>query len=212
MKINIGPYPNWWGSYQIAEKIFFWIPKYDENYSRTEQYKEYPEALGKWLSKTWFNDLLVWIHSKQKRKVKIKIDRYDSWNAHNTASIILLPLFKQLYETNHGCFLVADEDVPEKLTSKFAVSQEHGWDSSNVDRYNYVMQEILFALESDNCDWEEKYYVDFPNGEQKADNLGLGIMTDRDYSKTDYDGMRKEQERISNGFRLMGKYWQGLWD
>ncbi len=30
--------------------------------------------------------------------------------------------------------------------------------------------------------------------------------------KCDYDGMKKVQERIDNGFRLFGKYYQALWD
>jgi len=29
MKVYIGPYVDWIGPYQIAEKILFWIPKYD---------------------------------------------------------------------------------------------------------------------------------------------------------------------------------------
>jgi hypothetical protein len=28
----------------------------------------------------------------------------------------------------------------------------------------------------------------------------------------DWDGLKLEQERIQNGFRLFGKYYQGLWD
>jgi hypothetical protein len=30
--------------------------------------------------------------------------------------------------------------------------------------------------------------------------------------KCDYDGMKVVQERITNGFRLFGKYYEGLWD
>ena len=30
--------------------------------------------------------------------------------------------------------------------------------------------------------------------------------------KCDYDGMNLVHERIRNGFRLFGKYYQGLWD
>ena len=28
----------------------------------------------------------------------------------------------------------------------------------------------------------------------------------------DYEGIREYNKRISNGFRLFGKYYQGLWD
>jgi hypothetical protein len=30
--------------------------------------------------------------------------------------------------------------------------------------------------------------------------------------KFDYDGYEKVAKRIENGFRLFGKYYQGLWD
>jgi hypothetical protein len=30
--------------------------------------------------------------------------------------------------------------------------------------------------------------------------------------KCDYDGMKIVEDRITNGFRLFGKYYQGLWD
>jgi hypothetical protein len=30
--------------------------------------------------------------------------------------------------------------------------------------------------------------------------------------KCDYDGMKVVQNRINNGFRLFGRYYQGLWD
>ena len=30
--------------------------------------------------------------------------------------------------------------------------------------------------------------------------------------KMDYEGMKVYQERISNGFRLFGKYYENLWD
>ena len=30
--------------------------------------------------------------------------------------------------------------------------------------------------------------------------------------KCDYDGMQAVENRIQNGFRLFGKYYQGLWD
>ena len=33
-----------------------------------------------------------------------------------------------------------------------------------------------------------------------------------DTLKIDYDGLREYQERITNGFRLFGQYYEGLWD
>jgi hypothetical protein len=33
-----------------------------------------------------------------------------------------------------------------------------------------------------------------------------------DTYKCDYEGMAVEQARITNGFRLFGKYYENLWD
>ena len=30
MKVYIGPYTNWVGPYQIAEKILFWMDRYED--------------------------------------------------------------------------------------------------------------------------------------------------------------------------------------
>ena len=32
------------------------------------------------------------------------------------------------------------------------------------------------------------------------------------FERKDYDGMRVVQARIANGYKLFGKYYQGLWD
>jgi hypothetical protein len=34
----------------------------------------------------------------------------------------------------------------------------------------------------------------------------------RDTHKVDMEGMQRMQERITNGFRLFGKYYENLWD
>jgi hypothetical protein len=34
----------------------------------------------------------------------------------------------------------------------------------------------------------------------------------KDTYKCDYDGMKIVENRMKNGFRLFGKYYEGLWD
>ena len=46
-------------------------------------------------------------------------------------------------------------------------------------------------------------------GEHKYYQMDRGP---RDTYKCDYGGMQKVEERIRNGFRLFGKYYQALWD
>ncbi len=73
MKINIGPYPRWFGPYQIAEKILFWKDKDDGAVF----------ALGEWLDKhTPITEISAYFFNK--RKVEIRIDPYDTWSMDDT--------------------------------------------------------------------------------------------------------------------------------
>ena len=71
MKVYIGPYKKWWGPYQIANLI----PFVSEDTS---------EKIGDWLAKTWVNKVCEWFYSKNERKIKVRIDRYDTWSMDHT--------------------------------------------------------------------------------------------------------------------------------
>jgi hypothetical protein len=219
MFIKIGPYKNWLGPYQIAAKLLFWIPEYDENYHKSDTVHNF----GEWLANdkngndSWLAKICAWYHSKEKRKIKIRIDPYDSWNAHNTASLILLPLFKKLSEDKHGSGFIDDEDVPESLRSTSAPPKVHEYDTDDFlhDRYEWVLKEILFALEADNSDWEDQFThehaeIDLDKYPEDEGKTCIPVRWKKE-GKYDWEGKRIYQERIDNGFRLMGKYWQTFW-
>ena len=221
MRVHIGPYVNWLGPYQIAQKILFWIPEYDEDGSHNKTVYKFGEWLaGKGNQNSYLMKLCNWVHSMKKRNVKIRIDKYDYWNAHNTASMILLPLIKELQKHKHGSGMIDDEDVPDNLKSTNASPKENEWDTDNLlsARYDWVLNEILFALESDQPDnnWEDQFthqhaeidLTEYPEDEGKT-SVPLRWKTEGKY---DWDGRKIYQARIDNGFRLMGKYWQTLWD
>ena len=102
MKVYIGPYTTWLGPYQIADKIPF-ISEDTRN------------KIGDWLANTWVNDFCNWLESKKQRKVKIRIDNYDTWNMDSTLALIIVPMLKQLRETKHGAPMVDNEDVPSTM-------------------------------------------------------------------------------------------------
>jgi len=238
MKIYIGPYKNWVGPYQLAEKILFWIDK-DKD--------ERVHNFGEWLAhgsvepepkfgtgadilsrkerpNTVLYRFLLWIESKRKRKVKICIDPYDTWGMDSTLSMIILPMLKQLQETKHGAPYVEDEDVPEHLRSTIAEPKENEWDTdgNHFLRWDWVMDELIWTFTQlhPDTDWEDQYRsgeYDLHSVPCEWDEAGeptLYEMKDgpNHTAKIDYDGMKAHQDRINNGLRLFGRYYQGLWD
>jgi hypothetical protein len=230
MQVKIGPYKNWIGPYQIAEALCFWAGKEKDEYGFPKT-KDWVHNFGEWLAggedkDSWLQKACIWIESKRTRKIKVKIDRWDTWSMDHTLSYIVLPMLKQLKETKHGAPFTDDEDVPEHLRSTTAEPKENEWDtdSNHFLRWDWIMDEMIFAF---NCQlddtWEEKYWTgewgkpDFVKSDKEYPNPVTGEMEatyqlNNGTRKCDWDGLKKEQERIANGFRLFGKYYQGLWD
>lgn len=239
MKVHIGPYKNWFGPYQLAEKILFWIPKERDEYGfphtaeRVHQFGEWlahgsiepePEVgevydLNRERHNTWIYKLLLWIDRRKERKIKVHIDRWDTWSMDNTLAYIILPMLKQLKETKHGAPYVDDEDAPEHLRSTAAreLSEEekncHATDEHHFARWDWVLDEMIFAFESELDDsWEQQFHSGESSFAFKKLENGMSEMVQSGDRKYDFEGRKVYQARITNGFRLFGKYYQGLWD
>jgi hypothetical protein len=199
MKVYIGPYKSWYGPYQLVDIIFFWIDRKGIFADKDPRHERWDYRLAEWLgdklADTWLNDFCNWIHSKRPRKISIDIDEYDTWSMDHTLSMIIHPMLVQLKETKHGAPWVDDEDVPEELRSTAApelTEQQKSYgetDGNFFKRWEWVLDEMIFAHASQFNDWEDEYY-----------------------DRKDFDGMRVVQARIANGYKLFGRYYQGLWD
>ena len=83
-----------------------------------------------------------------------------------------------------------------------------------VERWNYVLDEMIHAFESLNTSWESDVLINgweiiIANGRPELRKPGTG-----NYSRpwtTPQDMIRLYRDRISNGFLLFGKYYQELW-
>ena len=209
MRINIGPYIDWWGPYQIADLL-----------KKVGVSKDRCYSIGEYLSHTKLNDLCEWIHAKRKRKVVIHIDDYDVWNLNDTLAMITLPMLKRLKERKHGYPLIDDEDAPEEIRSTNAPPKENEWDTDAMaeSRWEYVLNEIIWAFEQlhPDSEWEKQY----ESGEhdiiwvQSKDHPDCKEMKHgpNDTFKIDHEGRKVHQARIDNGMRLFGKYYGALWD
>ena len=157
MKVFIGKYPNWWGPYQIANLL-----------QKVGVSEDRCDNLGDWLINTPMSTFCNWVESKRKRKIQVRIDKYDTWSMDVTLSYIILPMLKQLKETKHSAAEVDDKDVPKKLRSTSAPEKENEWDLDDnwFARWDWVLDEMIWAfnfhLEEDS--WPEKHDKRMQNG------------------------------------------------
>lgn len=241
MKVYIGPYKNWFGPYQLAELLCFWAKKEKDKFG-FEETPEWVHNFGTWLSEdkngndSWLTKICQWIDSKRKRKIKIKIDRWDTWSMDHTLALIALPMLKQLQKEKHGSFIVDDEDVPYDLRTESQASYsslqvglfpetektvDHALDEMMHRRCDWVMHEMIWAFEQliddDNDAQFHSGISDYKSVPCEWDEDGKAKMYRMEQGPNhtavfDSEGFDKHHERINNGLRLFGKYYRGLWD
>jgi hypothetical protein len=218
MKIYLSkPRYHWLSPYTICEKICFWREiDYDEPWvDRTSKILT-PVMSG-------IMKFLDFVHPEVNY---VKIDYWDTWSMDHTLSPIILPMLKQLKATKHGYGFIDDEDVPNHLRSIHALPREQWeWDGNAEARYEYVLDEMIFAFEHLVDDsWEDAYRSgeidhkwipvdakgnEVPKGEHKYMQMAEG--PNHTYV-CDYEGIKKVNDRIDAGLKLFGKYFRTLWD
>jgi len=208
MYVKIGPYKNWWGPYQIS-KLLKYVGVSEEKCDiigdKLAEYKS-------------FVKLCNWAHGKRDRKIKVRIDDYDTWSADHTLSLIITPLLLKLKDAKCGAPIVDDEDVPDELKSTSAPAKENEWDidDNHFKRWDYVLDEMIFAFSAVADDrWEEQFHSG------KHDYIFVECEDSSGYSKMekgpnntyvfDLEKYTKMLKRIQNGHQLFGKYYGNLW-
>jgi hypothetical protein len=127
----------------------------------------------------------------------------------HTLALIIVPMLKQLKATKHGAPFVDDEYVPEHLRSTAAAPKENEWDTdtNHFKRWDYVLDEMIWAMEQIANDNDEDLFYDMSEVNEEAN-----IMEQVEQIKCDIEGLHKHHERIANGTKLFGIFFQSLWD
>jgi hypothetical protein len=193
-------YPNTWLSpYTILEKVIFW---------REIDYDEV--IVKKWVTVlTPFCEALQFVRKLFNPSIRyVKIDRYDTWSMDYTLAYIILPMLIQLKETKHGAPFTEDKDVPKELRSTSAPPKENEWDTddNHFKRWDYILDEMIWAFEQKLKDDDEHQFFDHTGTEGLPFEEKIGKI------KVDQKGLKAHQKRKENGFRLFGVYYQNLWD
>jgi hypothetical protein len=125
-----------------------------------------------------------------------------------TLALIIHPMLKQLKKTKHGAPHIDDEDVPEHLRSTAAEPKKNEWDTDEFyfKRWDWVLDEMIWAFETYDKDLEAQFYDD------SAVNKNDSIDDQARQMKVDEEGLQAYYDRRRNAFLLFGKYYQSLWD
>ena len=224
MKVWTSKYRNHWISpYTILKKVCFWEKNDDVFYDLEDTGKGKYVKVVKILNPicTAWQMFLDFVHP---RWTYIKIDRWDTWSMDHTLAEIILPMLIQLRDTKHGSPMVDDEDVPEELRSVKKPKRKKGdvrnrpdvhavdWESTDENntihlKWDWVLNEMIWAFEQKVKNDDESQFFDHTGCRDTA-------PWDKDYvrPKVDWDGLKAHQARKTNGYRLFGKYYEGLWD
>lgn len=215
MHIKMGPYEDYITSHSYIKHI--------EKYVGEKVCDRIDDFIQPILNVLWNNR--CW----NRRKIKIRIDHYDTWSMDHTLAFIIVPMLKQLKATKHGAPFVDDEDVPVELKSINAepLTEEQKnigeVDNNHFKRWDWILDEMIWAFEQDALDdgWENQYYsgnTDYTwkliNPEESDTEKQLYEMkTGPNHTfKVDREGIENHQKRMDNGRRLFAKYYNSLWD
>ena len=207
MKVKIGPFRDRWVSY-IHDKYMdkkYGHYEWEDSTTRFEMMLEKLEDAFQWVYNHSINLIL---DRRPSQKINVRIDKFDTWSMDHTLAPIILPMLIQLKETKHGSPMVDMTDVPQELRVNDPEAKEF-WDNGDIDdkhhsRWDWVMGEMIWAFEQKCRDhWEGDYYK---YEEDSSATFGLKLVWE------DCEGRKAHQERMTNGFRLFGKYYENLWD
>lgn len=119
--------------------------------------------------------------SGKDRDISIKIHKYDVWNMDYTLALIIFPMLVEIRSQKISSPHVDDDDVPEEIRS--TNDPEHNPENfGNIDKFHH--QRWSYVL----------------------DEMIYAFQTYQKDSVSD-----EEMQRISEGFRLFGKYYMALW-
>lgn len=152
---------------------------------------------------------------KDDREISIKIDEWDTWSMDHTLALIAHPMLIQLRDTTNGSPFIEFEDRPEHLIGTVPVRERGDIDEFHHDAWQWVLTEMIHAFASKlEDDWQSQFYSGEADWqmEDMEEDFSKMIKGPNHTLEIDVEGMKVYQERISNGFRLFGKYYENLWD
>tara|TARA_Y100000389_G_C17386272_1_gene477203 strand:- start:383 stop:892 length:510 start_codon:yes stop_codon:yes gene_type:complete len=163
--------------------------------------------------------------SRKNKAETIIIDDFDVWNLDHTLALIIVPALKVLKKKKQGAPFVKNEDVPKHLRAadeEMKINDAGGGDTDKhyFDRWDWVIDEMIWAFQQKLEDWEESYcsgetdvnWIKIKEKDDKGEDMYEMVNGPNHTFDVDMEGTKKHQTRIDNGIMLFAKYYEGLWD
>jgi len=210
---------------KISNYSYRWISEVHTRYMNKKYGRFEWDDNKDWKDRMWerVEDALQWLYDhtinlildkRSGQKVNVRIDYWDTWSADHILAYIITPILKKLRESKQGAPWVDDEDVPEELKSTSAPPKEneHDLDDNHFKRWDWVLDEMIWAFEqkSRSDGWEGDYY-EYEHFDPINDSEDFGERIGIRLKWEDHEGRKAHQERMNNGFRLFGRYFESLW-
>ena len=198
MKVYMGPY----GS---VVQLRRWLLALVERFTPEEKHGEWYD----WVYNIeWLEAVDNFFDRWHKRKIVVKIHDYDVWGLDHTIALIAAPALRRLKDKKRGAPFVDDDDVPEELRSTAAPPVlEYQTDANHFKRWEWVIGEMIWAMDQVADDNADSVFFDHSQVDESApfEEQVKGV-------KYDKEGWQAWDHRKTNGLRLFGKYFEGLWD
>ena len=222
MRVEIGPYGKWFGPYQFAD-LFKYVGCSEDTCDK----------IGEWLP-TWPFQFIE--NLKPKRKIVIRIDKYDTWSADHTLAMIIAPVLKAVKENKNGLpgdflsaeynTLVSSKEYWEETTGGPLHQQADKMFDEGAAKWDATLDHMIWSFEEYiKDDWDEQYWTgEF--GEWKTEETGKTFpnpitgkeeptyrATDFGGTRTcDWEGRQRHWEKMRAGIKLFAEYYPNLWD
>lgn len=164
-----------------------------------------------------------------KRKIKIQIDKWDTYGMDHTLALIILPMLVQLKDTKHGIpgnfVIVGGEDYERQSSFDFyKETHEAAWEEG-AKRWDDALDKMIWSFQQivdDN--WEELYYhgkgeYEFEETKPMLNPLNgkmekMYEMVDKNPGEhwVDFAGLEEHRKRMQEGIDLFAKHYFNLWD
>lgn len=164
------------------------------------------------------------------RKIKIQIDKWDTWNLDSTLALIILPALIQLRNTKHGFpsefANVGGDNGSMQESFDFYKETHNDAFEEGVKRWGETLDKMIWSFQQIALeDYDSKYHhgnmeTDWVKTPDKHLNPLTGVkehmyqMVDKNPTKHwyDHEGHTMHEERIQEGLDLFAKYYRSLWD